>query len=379
MKQKIIMDWTETKLKKAYQAKNIRDWFLSCWDIFGTGLKTLDELIGVDIGSTSIKICLLKKTKNGYQIGAITKKDYEENLLSDGNIIDPAFIAQELTKIVAENNIVCKDAASALSSYTIITKKVALPFLEEEELENSIKLEVEAIVPFPLKDVYYSYYILGVDEEKEDMMDVQIVAVKKEIVDGYITVFRLSGLNLHLLDVDIFGVANIVERLDNQPEFSVVAADIGGSVSNIAIIKGESLEFTREVLLGGKYLTTQIEKSTGLKYVEAEKKKIMADNDITYLFEDFIFNISSEIVKTINFYTATKPNSIIGKIYLTGGSSILPGLKEKIEEDTRLEVVRINPFLFLAGDNAMFHIHESLNTFMTVALYLSSRVVDIRQ
>jgi len=374
----MINEKAETKKEKT--AKATKAGFLSGLDVLSKiGLRTINELIGFDIGSTSIKICALKKTNNGFQIQNIAKKSYEEDILSDGNIIDQVFVAQELKKIIAENSIKCKDVACALSSYTIITKKVMVPFLEEEELENSIRLEVEAVIPFPLKDIYYSYHVLGVDEEKEDMMNVQIVAAKKEIVDGYMTAFSLAGLNLQILDVDIFAVTNIIEQIYNPKDFSVVAVDIGASITNIAIIKNNSVEFTREILLGGKYLTNQIEKSTRLSHMEAEEKKIMADSEVAYLFEDFIFNISSEITKTINFYTATKPNDNIGKIYLTGGSSLLQGLKEKIEEDTRIEIEYIDPLLLLNLDQAKHHVYEEYSIFMSIALYLSSRVMDLGQ
>jgi type IV pilus assembly protein PilM len=349
-------------------------------DVFSKiGLKSVSELIGVDIGSTSIKVCSLKRSKEGFRVMDIVKKQYKEDLLSDGNIVDPLFVAQELKKIISESQIKTKSVACALSSYTIITKKILVPFLEEDELENTIKLEVEAVIPFPLKDIYHSYYVLGVDAEQEDMMDVQIVAAKKEIVDGYVDTFNLAGLNLQILDVDILGVINMVEQIYNPQGSSVVAVDIGASITNIAIMKAERLEFTREILMGGKYLTNQIEKSTKLSHAEAETKKIAADSDVAYLFEDFIFNVSSEITKTINFYTATKPNDIIGKIYLTGGSSLLQGLKEKIEEDTRIEVEFINPFLLLNLGGAELQAYEEDKAFMVTALYLSTRITDLGQ
>ncbi|MCX8021400.1 MAG: type IV pilus assembly protein PilM [Syntrophorhabdaceae bacterium] len=352
--------------------------FLTHLDILSKiGLKTINELVGVDIGTTSIKVCDLKKAKDGFHMVNLVRKEYEEDLLSDGIIIDTTFVANELKNIFQEHKIKCKNVASALSSYTIITKKVVVPFLEDEELENTIRLEVESVIPFPLKDIYYSYHIIGPDEEKEGMMDVQLVAAKKEIVDGYMEAFNMAGLSLQILDVDIFAVSNMVEQIYNPRDYSVVVVDIGASVTNIAILKGEWIEFTREILIGGKYLTNQIEKSTRLSYREAEEKKVTNDGDVSYLFEDFIFNITSEITKTINFYTATKPNDTIGKIYLTGGSSLLFGLKEKIYEDTRVETELITPFMLLNLDDTMLKTYEDLNAFMTVALYLSTRVTDL--
>jgi type IV pilus assembly protein PilM len=208
-------------------------------------------------------------------------------------------------------------------------------------------------------------------------VNVQIVAAKKEIVDGYMAVFNMADLHLQILDVDIFSVTNLIEQLYSPRDFSVVAVDIGASVTNIAILKGENIEFTREILMGGKYLTNQIEKTTKLSYKEAEEKKIAGDSDVLYLFEDFIFNIASEINKTVKFYLATKPKESIEMVYLTGGSSLVQGLKEKITEDTGVAVEVMNPFLILKEDEGKIRMYDEFKEFMVVPLYLSTRVTDL--
>jgi type IV pilus assembly protein PilM len=114
-----------------------------------------------------------------------------------------------------------------------------------------------------------------------------------------------------------------------------------------------------------------------LNYKSAEEKKLSADSNIVYLFEDFIFNIASEINKTVRFYLATKPKENIGKIYVTGGSSLLPGLKEKIVEDSGIQVEVINPFLLTQSGDVQSEMYENLKEFMAVPLYLSTRITDI--
>jgi type IV pilus assembly protein PilM len=341
------------------------------------GFGKSNDLIGVDIGTTSIKICVLHHSKDGYTLKNLAMKSFEENILSDGNIIDDMFLAQQLKSLIQGSGIKTKDAACALSSYSVIAKRVSVPFLDEEALEHTMNLEVESVIPFPLKDIYYSYYVIGADEEREALMNVQIVAAKKEIIDGYKKAFEMANLSLRLLDVDIFGVTNLIEQIYNPRDASVVAVDIGASITNIAIMKEDSIEFTREVLIGGKHLTSQIEKTMRASFNEAEDKKISADDEVSYLFEDFIYNISSEINKTVNFYASTKPKERIGKVYLTGGSSLLKGLKEAIQGNTGIEVEYVNPFLLLNEDESKMAAHERFREFIPVALYLSSRVTDL--
>ncbi len=339
-------------------------------------IKQVDELVGIDIGTTSIKICNLKNSRGIFSIQNIVKKTYEQELISDGHIVDIDFLAQELQDIFKENSIKSKNVACALSSYSVISKKITVPFMDDEALENMIGVEVENAIPFPMKDIYYSYYVIGVDPEKQNMMNVKIVAVKREIVDAYIATFNMAGLNLQILDVDMFGISNVVEQVYAPKEYSVLIVDIGASVTNIAILNGENIEFTREILMGGKYLTTQIQKSIKVKYKEAEEKKIAGDADVTYLFEDFIFNISSEINKTVRFYLATKPKENIGKIFVTGGSSLLPGIKEKIVDETGIPVEVVDPFLLVQA-GAQAGLYGELKEVMAVPVYLSARITDL--
>jgi type IV pilus assembly protein PilM len=337
----------------------------------------VNDLVGVDIGTTTIKICSLKNTKGFFTVENAVLKTYEQDLLNDGHIVDIDFLANELRTIFEENKIKSRNVACALSSYSVISKKITIPFLQEEELDKTISGEVENAIPFPMRDIYYNYYVMGVDAEKQSMMNVKIVAAKKEIVDAYVTVFNMADLSLQILDVDIFDISNLVEQIYSPKEHSVVIVDIGASVTNIAILNGEDIEFTREILVGGKYLTNLIQKSARLNYKNAEEKKLSADSNIVYLFEDFIFNIASEINKTVRFYLATKPKENIGKIYVTGGSSLLPGLKEKIVEDSGIQVEVINPFLLVQPGDSQNEVYENLKEFMAVPLYLSTRITDI--
>ena len=354
------------------------------------GLSRTGELIGIDIGTSAIKLSVLKKTKEGYTLSHLAKKSYKENLLSEGNIIDINFVANEIKNIITANGIKSSIAACALSSYSVITKKARLPIFEEKgiKIEKSTRLifedttlieaEIENSIPFPLREINYSFHILGIDQEDENFVNVLIVAAKKEIVEGFINTFRMAGLNLVLLDVDILTLINIVEQIYGIHDSSILIVDIGASTMNMAVVKGENIEFTREIMLGGRYLTEQIEKTVKISFEEAEQKKITADPEISYLFEDFIFNISSEINKTINFYLSTKPNESINKIYLTGGCSLLAGLKEKIYDDTNIDIEMIDPFILVGGGEVLrTDVYNQYRDFNSISMHLSTRIDDV--
>lgn len=354
------------------------------------GLSRTGELIGVDIGTSSIKIAALKKTKEGYNLTHIAKKTYNENLLTEGHIVDQDFVAHEIREIISKNGIKSTIAASALSSYGAITKKIRLPLTEEVDIEKVIKnpsiledtglivTEIENSIPFQLKEVYYSYYVSGLDPEDENFINVIIVVSKKEIVDGFINTFRMAGLKLVLLDLDLICLINITEQLYGFQDYPIMIVDLGASTMNMAIIKGTDIELTREIMFGGIYLTEQIQKALKVSYAQAEEKKVKADPEISYLFEDFIFNVSSEINKTINFYFSIKPNEGLSRIFITGGGSLLEGIKEKIYSDTNINIEVIDPFLIVGGEGAVKpNIYKEFREIIPVAMHLSTRIDDI--
>jgi type IV pilus assembly protein PilM len=336
----------------------------------------VNELAGVDIGTSSITVCVLRGGPEGFRIAHMVRKTFQDDLLNEGNIIDKEMVGGEIRRIFADHGIRCRNAACSLSSYVVITKVVTLPFLEGEAFEKSVSVEVENAIPFPLKDVHFSYYVMGMDEVKEDMVNVQMAAAKKDIVEGYMQAFDLAGLSLRVIDIDVFGIANMVAQIYFSKDTSVMAVDIGAATTNIAILKEDSIQFTREILLGGNTLTRQIERSEQVSFQEAEERKLAADPVVSNFFEDFIYSVSSEISKTINFYVSIKPREMISKIYLTGGSSLLKGLKDQVAEDTKVTVEYLNPFLMLSGAPDSVPEYDQFKPVGAVALYLSSRVSD---
>jgi type IV pilus assembly protein PilM len=340
------------------------------------GIGKASELAGIDIGTTSITVCSLKSSKSGFELIHLARRSYREDLIRDGTIVDREFVAKEIKDIFAENKIRAKHAGCALSSYVVITKVVTMPALADKEMESSISLEVENAIPFPLDDVWFGYYVTGFSEERTDMVNVQIAAAKKEICQGYIDTMKMAGLSLDVLDVDLFGITNLIMYVYNPRDTAALAVDLGASTTNMAIIKDESIQFTREIFLGGKQLTQKIQETMEVSFDEAEEMKKNGNESATYLFEDFVHNVTSEINKTLKFYMSIKPKETITKIYLTGGSSLLKGLKDRVAAETGIEVESIDPFLLVGKDRANTPSLDEYRSFSSIALYLATRVAE---
>ena len=341
------------------------------------GLRAIDRLLGVDLGTNSMKLCVLKEQKGRLVLEHLTQASYREDILNDGYIIDPFFVGTELKRLMSQEKIKATHAASAVSSYSVISKYISVPAVEEEEFEDAIRPEIEAAIPIPLSEMYYSFCPVGFSQEREELVDVFVVAVKRGIVDDFRKAFELAGLTLEILDVDLLAMCNLVEEIYGPVDSAVMVMDIGSSVTNLAILKEGRVQFSREILFGGNALTRSIEKVMSVPYEEAEERKKAFDPEVSDLIEDFIFNIISEIRKTTNFYLSAKPNESLGAIYLTGGSARLQGLKERISDEIGIATELVDPFKLLSGELNVER-YEELRYGCTLAVYLASRVRDLK-
>lgn len=341
------------------------------------GITSRSRLLGVDIGTNSIKLCVLKQLKDGFVMEQLIETSYRDEILSDGYIIDPFYVGAELKRLVTENHVRVTNAAAAISSYSVISKYISLPALSEEEFEESAMAEIERVIPLPASEIYYSFSPVGFSQEREDLIDVFVVAVKRGIVDDYRKAFKLAGLNLEILDVDILAISNLVEEIYGPLDTAVMVMDIGSTVTNLAIVKDGRIQFSREILFGGNMLTRSIAKIMNISYEEAEDRKKRGDPEVSHLLEDFVFNVLSEVRKTINFYLSAKPNESLRTIYVTGGSALVQGLTEKISEETGVATELVDPFRLLL-QNENLDRYAQLRYRSALAISLSSRIRELR-
>ena len=166
------------------------------------------------------------------------------------------------------------EAACSISGNAVIIRKIVLPAMTSEELEEQIQWEAEQYIPFDINDVNIDFQILGADEHDPSKMNVLLVASKKDIVNDYTAVFNEAGLKLSVVDVDSFAVQNAFEiNYDVFPEEVIALVNIGANIMNLNIVKGGISVFTRDVQLGGSLYTDEIQKQFSVSGEEAEKIK----------------------------------------------------------------------------------------------------------
>lgn len=321
--------------------------------MFGLFAKKKD-LVGIDIGSSSVKLVQLWHNKGAYRLLNVGIAPLPPEAIVDNSLMDTAAVADTVRNLVASLGIKTRGAACSISGNAVIIRKIILPLMSEDELEEQIAWEAEQYIPFDINDVNVDFRILGPDTLDPQKMQVLLVASKKDIIDDYANVLREAGCELSVMDVDVFAVQNAGEMsgISSAPEEVLAYINIGASVMNINVVKGELSLFTRDVQLGGNQYTEELQKHLGISAEEAERIKLLASAGTERHVKDIVMrvneSIAQEVRRSVDFYNSSAANEDrIVRIVASGGCSKMYGLIEAVRERLAMEVELLNPFAAL--------------------------------
>lgn len=333
------------------------------------------NLVGLDIGSSSVKLVELKSGKKGDELVHFRIAPLPPEAIVDGAIMNSGAVVDALADIVGSEKLKNKSVATSVSGNSVIVKKIRLPQMTPEELEESIQWEAEQYIPFDIADVNLDVHILGQDENNVDQMEVILVAAKKDMINDHMAVLMEAGLSPQVMDVDAFAIGNAYER-NYAPDLNtvVVLANIGANIINVNVMKGITSSFTRDISIGGNQYTEEIQKQLSVSFEQAEALKIGGDQsgdfdsssavipqEVGTIMRSVSESIATEIQRSLDFYAAGAADDRISKIYLMGGSSKVAGLHTVVENKTGISTEIANPLKEVFIDPKKFnvtHIHE---------------------
>lgn len=347
-------------------------------------LKKAKLSVGLDIGSHAIKICELAETGKGYQLLTLGSVRIPPDSVEDGALQDPVAVGKAITALVKNLKIKNKKVAISISGYSVIVKKINLAVMTEQELEKHIHTEAEQYIPFDIDEVYLDFQDLKTSTREEERTDVMLVAAKKDVVDGYLTMLRNAGLQPVVVDVDAFALENAFAASSGTEE-NVALIDIGASKMNINIVSRGSSVLARDVILGGRQLSEQIQNRFDLSFEEAEGLKtgeIPAGEKQETLEEIFASTCSqwiTEVKRAIDFFYSSNPEESIARIVLSGGGARISGLADLFREETGIPVEVFNPFHRAVIDQKKINPDylDRIAPEMTLAAGLATRPVEV--
>jgi type IV pilus assembly protein PilM len=327
-----------------------------------------NQLVGLDIGSNAIKLVEIEDSKKGMMLKNFGMIGLPRDAIVEGAIKEMEIVSSAIKNLYKNLKISNKNVATSISGYSVIVKKISISRREESELDSSIQEEAEQYIPFDIHDVNLDYEILsdreaapeGENKEEEveekskegsGLMDVMLVAAKKDIVEDYVSLLQLTGLNPVVLDVDAFALQNAYELSAGKTSGCFALVNVGAEELGINAIKNGVSIFTRDSSYGGFQINEAIMSKFDVSYEDAEKIKLggtkVEAKDRGKLEEIFTSVVSgwvNEIKRALDFLVTTYPDETIEKIFISGGSCRIPGFQKYLEGETDITVLELNPF-----------------------------------
>lgn len=316
------------------------------------------SVVGLSVGTSSIKLVELKKTGKSWKLLHFGMVQLPEDAIENREIVNPIAVTESIKSLVTQLRLKSKDVCTSLSGTSLIIKRMLLEVPNLKELQDQVFWEAEQYIPYEISDVVMDYQMLS--RSKDNKTDVLLVAVKRSMLDAHISAIEGAGLKPKIVDVDFFALQNVYEaNYPQRPSEAAAIVDVGAAAIKVVILHNGIPVFTKDVAIGGRNLTIEIQKHLNLSFADAESLKTGGQangmpQEVSDLLHIMAGNFATEIKRALEFYNASSSGAPVSFVLLTGGSSRIPELSRTVEEVVGLPTQVINPFAGITYDPAVF-------------------------
>jgi type IV pilus assembly protein PilM len=314
------------------------------------------SFLTVDFGAGSLKVAEFEVN----EVGGLRLKQYGlKSLGEEGSKEETreAVMLKALQELLAERGFRAKDVNVCAPGFHVFSKFVKLPPVDTSKVTQIIQYEAQQNVPFPLAEVVWDYQILGSTATGE--LEVLLVAIKSDIVEGLFRITESAGLRLQLADVSPAALCNAFRYNYGDLEDCTMLLDIGAKTSNLLFFEKGKV-YSRSINLGANSITQDFKNESKLPWNEAETKKISEgfvslggayeepENPhqaaISKIARQFMTRLHIQVNQTMQFYRGQQGGSAPQRLFLSGGASLMPYTAQFFAEKLNVPVEYFNPF-----------------------------------
>jgi len=359
--------------------------------------------LGVDIGSSAIKIVQIKK-KNGQAVletyGELALGPYVGVGVGQAVILTTDNIAQALTDLMREKevNITTKKCGISIPFASSLMSVIEMPAVSSKQLAVMVPLEARRYIPVPISEVMLDWSVIPKSEVREEdsseyttteerssagatkasaalsKVDVLIVAIHNETIARYQEIVAKSGLEAGFFEIEIFSTMRAVLDEALRP---VMIMDIGAASTKLYVVERGVIRSSHTINRGSQDITLTISKSMGLSLERAEimKRQVGAagkDKNLTDVIILTLDHIFSEVNNALLAFEK-KYNKTVSKVILVGGGSALKGLAELARNNFKTDIVIADPFNKVSAPAFLENILKETGPEFAVAIGLALR------
>ncbi len=343
--------------------------------------------VGVDIGFGGIKLVELSNEKGRARLITYAYVNMPSESLEKSLLSDTAQAADLLQKMMTKAKVTTKKAISALPISSVFSSILRVPTTNEKELKDAILYQAKKLIPLPLEEVVLDDKVIDSIEKSDTekaSTRVLVTAAPKTLIQKYVEIFKLAGLELTSLEMEAFAE---IRALIGRDRSNMMIVDVGSLRTNIMIVEKGVPLVTRSIATGGNAITQTIARTLGIPMEQAEtmKRDIKAmqtfapTGDLSPILSVLVKPIVDEIRYSLNVYQTQDVAGAqhrVEKIILTGGSSLLPRLSEFLTKEMNINTYLGNPWARVIYPADLQPLLEEMGPRYAVALGCAMRDIE---
>lgn len=306
-------------------------------------------MVGLDIGSKTIKIVEVAKEAASYSLSATGIVGYSGNsvsLMEDEKEITA--LSQVIRKLHKEAGVSSRDVVISIPEPQVFTRTIRFPLLTDAEIASAVKWESEQYIPIPVSEAVIQHTVIARNETASPPeVLVLLVAAPRAVVEKYTKIVTLAGLNSIAVETEMIALSRVL----SPPDKTVLLVDFGGTSTNIAVTKNTLLSFSRSIPIAGEAFTRAVSQGLGVTLPQAEEYKKtyglvsnQLEGKVKATLDPVLRLVVDEIKKAISYYQSEEKGEAPNAVIITGGTSGMPQVVTSLSELLGMEVLVGNPF-----------------------------------
>lgn len=307
-------------------------------------------IFGLDVGFSSVKVMQVENHAKGPRVIGYGTIRFNPEAIQDGIVVDPESIAKDVKSLFEEHltgEITTRRVVLSIPAARTFTRTIKLPKLSSKDLDEAIRLETEQYVPLAIEDMYLDYSVINVEEKEQEIL---VVAVAKDLVDSYVMLSNLLGLETVAVETTINGSCRLFAFTDVN-RTPTVLIDLGSQSSDITVYDG-GIVVTSTVPGGGDSFSEAIAKKLDVTLKEAHLIKTRyglgvskKQREITEALDPIMAQLTKEIKRMVRYYEERGGDGHkIDQVVTMGGGANMPGLADNLTNLLRLPVRICDPW-----------------------------------
>lgn len=312
-------------------------------------------MVGIDIGSKTIKIVEIERESNRFTLSASGVVGYSgspiEKMIDEKEM---SGIAQVIKKLHAEAGVSSREVVISIPEPLVFTRTIKFPLLTDSEIASAVKWESEQYIPIPVSEAVIQHTVLQRNETSSPPeVIVLLVAAPRAVVEKYVKVISLAGLTTIAVETELVALTRALAPVDK----TILLVDIGAGSTDIAIAKNSMLSFSRSIPIAGEAFTRAVSQGLGINATQAEEYKKtyglvekQLEGKIRGALDPVLRLVVDEIKKAINYYQTEEKGDAPSAIIVSGGTSGMPDIISTFSSLTGMEVLAGTPFSKIGVD-----------------------------